>query len=99
MTIAELEALAALYFPSKVTPAGRNTAEKGRASVTLHLVEGNTLRLCRSDEEVTMPWFIKEKAICPTCRKEFPLAYGVKKIYCSNACRQRAYRHRKKAAA
>lgn len=94
MTIAELDALAARYFPSEMTPAKRNAPEEGRASVTLlRSQERNT----SSIEEVFMPWYRSEKAVCPICKKEFPLAYGVRQTYCSNACKQKAYRQRKKA--
>jgi len=32
---------------------------------------------------------------CKECGCSFPYAYGVNKKYCSNACRQMAYRRRK----
>lgn len=101
MTMADLEALAQLYFPS----APPQLAEQGRAGVTFHRVESNTLRSSGDslvEQEVTqnmMFWRRPDTAICPVCKIKFEVSYGVKHVYCSKACKQKAYRQRKKKVA
>lgn len=99
LTMAGLEALLREYCP----PPAIAPIEQGRAGVTLHRVENNTLRSARPNhlqKNVTENhgWFTyTPKVKCRQCGKEFEPTYGVHHVYCSNACKQKAYRQRKKA--
>lgn len=96
MTIEELESLVLKYCPPPPPPPGQ-----GRASVTLRRAESNTLCSGAAENNTSLRmsmWGWKpKKTICPVCGRAFEMSYGVHHVYCSNACKQKAYRQRRKA--
>lgn len=90
VTIAQLEALAERYFPSKQPEKQGEQAQQGRASVMNSLDESD-----RNARRRSVEWR-DDHPLCRVCGKEFDRR-GTRQRYCSEACRQRAYRMRKKA--
>lgn len=100
MTMADLEQLLREYVPD----SGVCVQERGRASVTLNLVGSNVLRHELAGKwSNEMRWDYRvgsyERGVCIVCQKKFEPTYGVSHFYCSKACKQKAYRQRKKQKA
>lgn len=89
MTIAQLEQLLQQYFPS--TPALPCCG--GRAGVTSH-VERNE-RYDNLEAVSSAWWYYDRNRKCLTCGKQFD-RHGSRQKYCSDACKQKAYRQRKR---
>ena|SRR3972149_1030590 len=98
MTMAELHTLYEQYFPS----APPHQHEQGRAGVTARVVTN----VCYDNLQSVPPLRIDAPSLsylrgryrtCPACGKELIRPRGTRKKYCNDACKQRAYRQRKKA--
>jgi len=89
MTIAQLEALLQEHFPQAAAPA----TEQGRAGVTSH-VERNR-RYDNLETVSSALWYYDRNRKCLVCGKQFD-RHGSRQKYCSDACKQKAYRQRKR---
>lgn len=90
MTMAELDQLVAVHMPQIAPPA----AGRGRASVTM--LRAHDRYETSSALRIDVPALFYFIRLCPICCKEFNRVGGTRRKYCSDGCKQKAYRERKK---
>lgn len=98
MTMHELDALLQQHFPSAPPHA-----QQGRAGVTFHVERNDRYDNLQSESMLRTAappeaffWRYEHIRVCPVCCKEFD-RNGSRRKHCSDACKQKAYRQRKRA--